>query len=77
MSADDRFRYKNHDNFIGIGDAALVSKFLKSTAQLLLQLTIPVVFISYLEIERFILKLQNRVGFISIEKTNFLPCGVS
>ena len=45
MSPGDRFRYKNHDNFIGIGDAALVSKFLKSTAQLLLQLTIPVVFI--------------------------------
>ena len=45
MSPVDRFLYKNHDNFIGIGDAALVSKFLKSTAQLLLQLTIPVVFI--------------------------------
>ena len=45
MSADDRFRYKNPDNLIVNENAALVCVFSKSSIQLLLKLTIPVVFI--------------------------------
>ena len=73
MSADDGFRYKNPDNLIVNENAALVCVFSKSSIQLLLQHTIPVVFI-----------LENRMVHLEATKEGLfffdrkiLPCGVS